>query len=183
MKVKDIILTAANELGIGTEMAAYYSGSATAGEEDAHLLLHCFNLVENELALDYLPLYAEDTLETTSGQLYYSLLKNTPVRILSVENEQGKSIRFDLYTEHLKTEPGTVKVRYTYTPKKKMISDSSDFTLLASERLIAYGIAAEYTLAMGRFEESAIWDKKYKEAINAAYALRPTKKMRSRRWY
>lgn len=182
MKVKDIILTAASELGIGEEMTAYYNATSTEGAEEAKLLLQCFNLVENELALDYLPLYAEDELQTKTGKVDYALLDNAPVRILRVENEWGESVKFDLYADHLKTQPGLVKVRYTYTPKKKVISDSSDFTLQASERLIAYGIAAEYTLATGRFEDSAIWDKKYKAAINAAYTLQPGKRIRSRRW-
>ena len=182
MKVKDIILTAAEELGIGAEMRAHYNATTSEGAEEARILLHCFNLVENELALDYLPLYAEDELETKTGMVDYALLENAAVRILRVENEWGESVKFDLYADHLKTQPGLIKIRYTYTPKKKAISDSSDFTLQASERLIAYGIAAEYTLATGRFEDSAIWDKKYKAAINAAYALRPARKIRSRRW-
>ena len=182
MKVKEIILTAANELGMGAEIAAYFNGAAPEYQEQANLFLQCFNLVENELALDYLPLYAEDEIETTTGTVKYTILRNDAVRILCVENEWGESIKFDLFADYLKTQPGLVKIRYTYTPQKKTISEDSDFTLLASERLLAYGIAAEYTLATGRFEESAVWDKKYKAAINAAYELRPAKKIRSRRW-
>lgn len=40
---------------------------------------------------------------------------------------------------------------------------------MTSPRLFAYGIAAEYCLACGLFEEAAVWDKKYKDALTAAY--------------
>jgi hypothetical protein len=182
MKVKEIILMAAYELGLGAEMQEYYNSGTVGTTEQSELFLQCFNLVENELALDYLPLYAEDELETKTGVVNYALLQNSAVRILRVENEAGEAVKFDLYAEYLKTEPGVVKVQYTYTPKKKKVADESDFTLQASERLLSYGVASEYALATGRFEEAAVWEKKYKEAINAAYALRPAKKLRSRRW-
>ena len=72
--------------------------------------------------------------------------------------------------------------RYTYLPKTKTFDDKSDFTLNASVRLLSYGVAAEYALANGMFEEAAVWDKKYKDAIKAAYCSKPPRRIRSRRW-
>ena len=73
-------------------------------------------------------------------------------------------------------------VRYTYTPKAKALSGKSDYTLYASVRLFAYGMAAEYAAANGEYEAAAVWDKKYKSAITAAYRNHKAKKIRARRW-
>ena len=182
MTVKECIITAATELGIVNEVQAYLEGTSTDGKKNAELLLACFNLVENELALDYLPLYAEDEMRSDTGKIEFSKLSMSAVRILRVSDEWGNSVRFQLFPTYLKTQPGTVRVAYTYTPEQKVLTGESDFKLQASVRLMAYGMAAEYTLATGLFEEHAVWDKKYKESIAAAYKARPCRKMRSRRW-
>ncbi len=182
MTVKECVITAATELGIADEVQEYFDGGSVDGQKNAQLLLTCFNLVENELALDYLPLYAEDEMSSETGKIDFSALSMPAVRILRVSDEWGNSVPFQIFPAYLKTQPGKVRVAYTYTPEEKSLDGESDFKLQASVRLMAYGIAAEYTLATGLFEEYAVWDKKYKEAIDAAYKALPCKRMRSRRW-
>lgn len=182
MTVKEIILATAYELGIGEELNAYFSGTSNDAEAEAKSLLKCFNLVENEVALDYLPLLAEEELESDTGVIYYSSLSREAVRVLAVRDEWGNEIPFTIFPEYLKTQPSKVLVRYTYLPKEKAFESKSDFTLNASVRLLSYGVAAEYALANGLFEEAAVWDKKYKDAIKAAYCSKPPRRIRSRRW-
>ena len=43
-------------------------------------------------------------------------------------------------------------------------------------------MAAEYCLACGLYEESEVWDEKYRAALAAAYRARPARVLRSRRW-
>ena len=180
LTVKEILLAAAQTLNLD-DAEAYLSGRSTqVGESND--LLRCYNLVENELALDYLPLYAEEVLQSSTGVIYYSTFDNAVVRVLHVGDEWDNPVEFKLFPDYMKTQPGVVKVRYTYSPRPKQIAEVCDYTLQASARLFVYGIAAEYTLAMGMFEESAVWDKKYKDAITAAYRARPSKTLRSRRW-
>ena len=182
MTVKEILLAAATELNILDEVEAYLSGITTSGEAQAKVLLRCFNLVENEVALDYLPLLAEDEVESETGVIYYASLPREPARVLGVWDEWGNAVPFTLFPDYLKTQPNKVRVRYTYLPKAKSFKDKSDFTLQASVHLFAYGIAAEYALASGLFEEAAVWDQKYKDAIKAAYCAKPPRRIRSRRW-
>ena len=182
MKVKDIVLLAATQLGIADEVQAYLDGEEENGERNAALLLTCFNVVENELALDYLPLYAEEKINTETGKIVYSDLVHSAVRIVKVTDEKGESIPYKLYAEYLQTQAGKVTVRYTYTPESKETDGESDFASPVSERLLAYGIAAEYSLSMGLLSEAAVWDKKYKESIEAIRSLQSGKRMKSRRW-
>lgn len=182
MTVLETIKATATALGIAKEVNDYLEGVSTDGEADTNALLRCFNIVENELALDYLPLTCEESFETDTGVLYFSELSRGVVRLLKITDESGEELSFRLFPEYVKTQAGTITVRYTYAPKEKTFLDDSDFTLYASVRLFVYGMAAEFSLAKGLFEEAAVWDAKYKEAIAAAYRSRPCKKIRSRRW-
>lgn len=180
--VKEAIIATAQVLDLQENVSGYLDGTDTAGKTDAENLLRCFNLVESELALEYLPLYAEEELATQTGAVYYDELSRAPVRVLRVRDEWDNLCSFKLFPDYLKTQSGKLKVCYTYLPETKGLEDSSDFTLQANLRLFICGMAAEYALSCGRFEEAAVWDKKYKDAIAAAYRAKPCKKMRARRW-
>ncbi len=182
MTVKEIIEAAAAELGILSEVRAYVERNDVSGKEKTENLLRCFNIVENELALDYIPLNAEDEFESETGVISYTQFQNSVVRVIGVEDQWGNAVSFKLFPKYLKTQSGRVRVSYSYTPKEKTIDEKSDYTLQVSVRLFAYGIATEYALANGLFEEATIWDKKYKDAVQAAYKLRPCRKIQSRRW-
>lgn len=182
MKVKDCMLLAAELLGIRAEVDANLSGSTSIGVTETEKLLHCFNLVENELALDYLPLLAEDELETDTGAVLFSEFAHSPVRIVKVLDGNGETLDFTLFPEFLKTAAGKIKVRYTYAPKTKEVDGESDFTLGVSERLIALGMVSEYSISVGLYEEASVWEKKYKDAIAAAYKTKGAKRIQSRRW-
>lgn len=183
MTVKEVILTAATELGIKEEVQGFFDGNVFGvNKRKTELLLDCFNLVENEIALDYLPLYAEDELYSETGVVEYAAMEHSVVRVLRVMDEWGNSVPFTVFPEYVRAQPGKLKVAYTYAPTKKTLGEESDFRVQVSARLLAYGVAAEYALATGLYEESAVWDKKYKDAITAAYKARPSRKLRSRRW-
>lgn len=182
MTVKEVILLAAEELGMGEKVSAFLEGESTDGEKATDALLRCFNLVENEVALDYLPLTCEEEIETATGTVRFDELSQSAVRILRASDGNGNKLPCKLFPEWLKTAAGRVNIAYTYAPKKKAIGDNSDYVLQASPRLFAYGIASEYCLACGLFEEAAVWDKKYKDALAAAYRSKPSRIIRSRRW-
>lgn len=180
MTVKEILLASAELLQLD-DVVAQLRGTGEESEK-TDVLLQCFNLVENELALDYLPLYAETEVETETGVVNYTSLPHAVVRILRVQDEGGNALSFKLFPSYIKASCGKLKIGYTYAPTAKTLLGSSDYVLQASVRLFAYGIAAEYTLLTGMFEESAVWDKKYKDAIEAAYRSCPCRVLRSRRW-
>lgn len=180
--VKETIIAAAQLLGIADEVNDYLESVDDTGRVETKKLLQCFNLVENELALDYLPLQVETELETTTGAIYYNELPKNVVRILKVKDEWDNSVPFKLFPEYLKTQSGKVRILYSYTPDNKELEDCSDFTLYASVRLFAYGMAMQYSLAGGLFEEANVWQQKYKNALSKAYRSAPSKNIRSRRW-
>ena len=182
IKVNDTIIAAALELGIADKVRLFLEQNDETGKEITKQLLHCFNIVENELALDYLPLKAETEVESQTGVIAYSALPKNVVRILKVQDEWGNDVPFKIYPEYLQAQSGTFKVTYSYTPEEKELGEESDFTLFASVRLFAFGMAAEYALMNGLYEDAAVWEKKYKDAIKRTYRLNVGKTVRSRRW-
>ena len=181
MTVKEVVLMAAEELRISTEVAEYFSGTSTVGQAKADLLLTCYNLVENELALDYFSLSKEETLVST-GQVAFSKLKNAPLQILKVTDIYGQDLEYALYANYIDVQMGAVKITYIYAPNAKKIGENSEFSANVSARLMSFGIASEYCMATGAFEEAALWDKKYKDAIAAINQSTKGGRMTSRRW-
>ena len=184
MKVKEVILNAAALLGDKAEVENFFKGTSTNAKEQVDMLLTCFNIVENELALDYVPLITEENFSIVSGKIPYSLLKQDVVRIVHVKGADGEYLPFRIFAQYLEVGEGRkeITVQYAYTPKAKTIDQDSEFKSGASVRLMAYGVAAEYCVAMGMCTEAAIWDKKYKECIAAARSVGRKDSMPSRRW-
>ncbi len=185
IKVKDTIILAAQMLGIDEEVNAYLAGEDNlAGERGVALLLQCFRTVENEIALDYIPLMAKTDFTTATGMIPYGNLEYSVAGILSVEDGEGNPVKYSIYPEYLELESfrGKVYIIYTYAPLEKTIDEFSDFSFGASKRLIAYGIAAEYSLATGELTAANAWSVKYKEALRAAQRLPKTERIKSRRW-
>lgn len=181
MTVREIVDLAAEELGILEDVREYFDDGVSAGKAKAERLLTCYNLVENELALDYFTLEKSEIV-MSNGQVKFSQLENAPVKIISVTDAENNPYEFALYADYLQTVKGAVRITYAYTPNKKTIDDDCDFTKEVSSRLMSYGIAAEYALAVGSFEEAALWDKKYKDAIAVLYKKRKSSRIQSRRW-
>ena len=183
VSVESSVRAVAQMLGVADGVERYLEGEESEeGKKDAELLLQCFNHVENELALDYLPLTEEEETYSSTGVLFFADLSRAAARILRVEDEKGNSLKFRLFPDHLQTQAGKLKVIYAYAPEEKTMDGESDYQTEVSERLFIYGMAAEYAIENGLFEEAGIWDRKYKDAISAAYKATPNKKIASRRW-
>jgi hypothetical protein len=182
MTVRDTVLLAAKILGIEKEVAAYFDGESNEMETQAERLLSALHLAECSLALDYVPLHAEEELYTTAGRVDFSNLSNSPVRITAVTDIYGEPIAYTLYSKYIKTTPGVVRVQYTYTPRVKELEDECDFDLLSSDSILVYGILSEYCLGEGLVAEAAEWERKWKDLISTIYHTEKCKRLGSRRW-
>jgi hypothetical protein len=139
-------------------------------------------MVENEIALDYLPLTAEQTMESSSGKIVYTAFLRTPVSITSVTDAYGNRLPYTIYPTYLRTEEGTAVVTYSYAPVTKSLSSESEFVARASKNMLAFGVAGEYCLTKGLYEEAIVWDKKFRDALLCACSQNSPHVVRSRRW-
>lgn len=119
-------------------------------------LLTCFNLVENELALDYLPLYAIHKCD--AQVVYYAEFEYQPVRIVNC------NCGFKIYPEFIEGKEDIVEIKYSYIPHSKDLHDECSYDEKYLDCLVC-GTVAEYLCSQGFFEEANLWEKKYKKQI------------------
>lgn len=183
MTVKEIIALAAQCLGRG-ELYAEAKSLAKNPKGELATLLRCYNLVENEIALDYLPLKREESLPVERGFVPFSAFTLAPIEVKKVTDESGVPLRFTPLQNGIKVRGacGNVNVTYAYSPAEKGWGDQSEYGGKVSARLMAEGICGEFCLTEGRFSEASAWDKKYRDALRAAYLVRRKLRIRSRRW-
>lgn len=163
MKVKEIIEKSAELLGV--ELT----------DENTENLLRCYNLVENELAIDYFPLRAVEKVMIEEDEIRYEDLKNNPLRICEIIDFKKDDVEYKLYPEYIKLKKNRdvhlFNVRYNYIPKKKTIEDKSSYSIFYTD-ILKYGVCAEYALSLGNFGEAKVWSGKYKNAIEIEYIIR-----------
>lgn len=183
MKVRDVMALAAANLG-REDLVALVCGCSGEPEGDLAALLRCYNLVENEIALDYFPLKQRDAVKISDGKLSYSELSRAPVTILSV-TDGLRELPFEALPTGLSVNaPGSFRgeILYTYSPAEKEIDGDCEFSEKISARLLSLGVACEFCLSHGLFAEAAVWEKKYRDALKAADICRKKLSVRPRRW-
>ena len=84
-------------------------------------LLECYNIVENELALDYLPLHATHRCHSTV--VYYTELEYNAVRIVNC------NCKYKIYPEYIESKEQINYIQYTYTVSKKELYDECAYTI------------------------------------------------------
>lgn len=182
MKVKEIVTMASELIGVYDSVAVDLEGSANDYGRDTQALLTAVSLVENEIALDYLPLKAEDTVVNDLGIVRFSHLSNAPVRILSVTDEWGNAEKFEIFPDFIRVKRGKVKILYTYAPIEKTLDQQLETASVVSARVFAYGVCKEYCTAVGLYEQAGVWDRKFKDGMMAAMRLGKSRVVASRRW-
>ena len=184
MKVKDVVVMAAGLLGMKKDVEGWLDSTTTLAKEKIAAFVDCFNLVENELALDYVPLRTEERVLAENGRVAFMYFTREPARVLSVTDEDGNRLEYTVFpTEiRLRSAVNVAKVEYAFLPKAKKIDEESDYQSRVSVGLMAYGVAAEYCAMQGLYAEAAFWSKKYKEGIPRTHEPQRGGKIPSRSW-
>lgn len=183
MSVKDVLILAARLLE-RNELSEEIARGGSALSAEAETLLSCYNLVEHEVALDHFPLKKRERFAVEGGRLPYTAFSLTPVKIHSVEDGCGRTLKCSVFPDslHLPEDCTEAVVVYAYSPADKTLTQETEFGDRISKRLLAYGVASEYCLTAHRFEEGKIWGERYRDALQAAGILHRPLSMRSRRW-
>ncbi len=178
MTVREVLTLAATLLD-DSGLASALAGDTATGE--AATLLTCFNVVENEIALDDYPLKKTEKLLFENGRLPFSAFSSPPVDVCAVKSG-GIGLKFTLSADAVLCACGSADVTYTYAPAKKGLGDKSELGGKISARLMALGVASEYCLIKGMTDEAKVWAVKYRDALKCAGILRRSLSVRSRRW-
>jgi len=140
--------------------------NSDSGKTDLNLLVDCGNLVYSELAGEYIPLVNSENFYNETGIVEFSAFSKNVIDILSVSDLAGNKLYFCVYSNYLNAPRGEIIVTYSYLPKRVNLGDQLDFCLgKLSDRIIAYGICAEYSVVKGMLNEAAYFDKKFKDSL------------------
>lgn len=183
MKVKQIMAQAARLCGrrdVAEFLERGIAEDLTSAQREEETLLRCYNLAENEIALDYLPLKRTETVGS-DGAVPYRALSLPPLEIFSVYGAGGEKLPFTAEAEGIRVREGKVSVTYSYRPRVKTAADETESNSRAGERVLALGTACEYALMSGMFEAAALLDRRYRDALACACRERGGR-LKMRRW-
>ena len=137
-------------------------------EDIRNNLVRCYNLVEQELATDYFPILEVDKFFHVEDKIYYKDFSRKPYMLKGIQDFHGDSVSFRLAPEYINLiknyNGGTFFVKYYYLPEDKELYSNSTYSAEYIS-ILKYGIAAEYCLMQGNFEQAKIYSDKYKERI------------------
>lgn len=172
MKLKDVIKITALLIG-RTDVCDYLKGLSENAEPETlktvDAMVTLANLVINELATTYVPLVKRESVRVSDGKVYYDDFSEKILKIRKVYGADGIELDFKTAPEYLSVcGYSAVSVEYEYTPHNRGIDEETGYEEgQLPERVLSYGVAAEYFVSVGRFEEAVTWHKRYVDALSA----------------
>ncbi|MBP3431684.1 MAG: hypothetical protein J6K39_02390 [Clostridia bacterium] len=184
MTVKEIIKLVCEFVG-ESEIFSKFSQDSTLNEveqEKVDRMLRCFNLVNQEIASDYLPFLTKENVEMKGDIINFADLSKRLVNIYEVRNRFGMSLKFKLFPNYVEVAGKAKSVTYSFLPDEKGLEDDVEMMCGLSERVYAYGIASEYLLIDGVSEDAEIWESRFKESLFMLSRRRGEHILPKRRW-
>ena len=185
MLMKEIIVRALLFAGREDIAKTLSEDSSSQGEaaEAVETLLYCANAAEDELSRYWFPLEYAEVIRSDTHKFKYSDLAFPPLKILSVEDEKGNALEYEVAPDGFTAKATSVRVRYTHSPKKKELTDASEYGDRLGADIPALGAAAEYCLINGEMQLSEALENRYLAAVERARRLpKPGGYVPPRRW-
>ena len=185
MTVKSILKLVSSLLN-RKDIYSYLNGGAASGNvsDEVNTLVDCYNVVAEELSTVYPKLVHTQEFSVKGGVLKYTQFVYNPVKILSVKDINGNQVECKILPTEIRVDLSKALIEYTYIPVKRRLDETSDFkNTPIKERVIAYGVATEFCLIKGSYEEAAMWHDKYTSGIKNSLAIKSANKIKCRMWW
>lgn len=187
MTVKEIVALASEFVGekelAGKLRATDTVTYTTVEQEKINLLTRAFNLVNQEIASDYLPFLKKEEVNVEGNILSFSALSKAVINIYEVKNSFGKNLKFHVYSNYIEIDGKAKSVVYSYLPGDIALDGDVEMMNGLSARVYAYGIASEYLLIGGVSEDAEIWEERFKESLFVLSRKRGEHLMPKRGWF
>ncbi len=186
MKVKEIIELAL--LFLDKEDLLQYVPFGTESvlpdleEKEIVHLKKCFNLVYNEIATSYIPLLKTENVVFENNVLPYSKISKNIVEVRKLISN-GKNVNYTLEEDGLHANVKNASLTYNYSPDELDFDDDVFmFGGKLSERVLAYGIAMEFSLISGLYDDAEVWETRFYSGLKEAYSKKSEIRLPDRRW-
>lgn len=187
MEVEKIVNFVANLLKI-TELASEsifedLTLLSAQTQSDLNLIVNCINLTASEIATDYLPIVFEEDIVVLNNQFDLKNLSKTILKPMELKFGLQNAF-YKVIDNKLITKCGNYTLKYSIMPDTfELDDDIICFSSALSLAVFCYGVCANYTLIGGSYEESSLWESKFKDGILVAGRKNKEIKMPQRRWY
>lgn len=172
MTVKEVVAQAMRLVG-RDETAERMMNAADLTDEETRLkktFITYLNAVLDELARGYFPLTCVEDMSAEDGRFAFQLFTRPPVRIDKVKSG-GRQVGWHICADYLVADAKDVTVYYEYAPPRLVEIDTFGYPAWeVSERLVSYGMAAEYCMVVGDMSAAQRWESKYRSEIELLLA-------------
>lgn len=184
MKAKDIILLACDFVGV-PEIAEKIGAETQLSASETNTLntlKKCLNLVQNQVACEYIPLEKIQEVQPKDFKVDYSTFDKKPIAVVWAKDKFGRNLRFKSFSDYLMVFSSYAKVKYYYFPQEITSLDDEMNEELLPMRIYAYGVAREYFLLQNLSDECDIWEIRFKDSLSSFARKKRDVKMPCRRW-
>lgn len=198
MIVKDVIKLVANILGLTDIITAIDSGYTTGMNiEDANqniasadvvseinMLVTSFNLVNNIIATNYLEILDSVKVESNGKIMYKDMCEGKVfLAVKNVTDENYNKVPFTFEHDGIVVSPGRYIVTIAKFPEDKILEDAvTDYPMVISDKIFAYGVIAEYLLIKGDMDTASVYDLRFKQNLLDAIRPRHNIKLKERKF-
>lgn len=137
------------------------------------LMTNLLNLVIRELAGTFIPMVKVESVQAENNKVYYKDLNETCLKVKKVFDEDGNELGFSITPEYLKVNKENVQIEYEYLPPNYYLDSTIGYTEKdISQTALCYGLASEFCICKGNFEEAVMWHDRYVSSICAQRKIR-----------
>ena len=182
INVNNVLLKAADILNITTVIDLENITPSDVFSSELTLLLRCFNMTLEEVSRDYFPLLFKQTLTPVNGVIANTAFTKTPVEIFSVK-KGGEAVEYSLYPDGMHLSANTEhEIIYGYLSGDKTIEEIVEVHPKVTEGLLVLGTLMNYCVASSKYEDSLIYERRFKETVQEKLKKAGELKLPERRW-
>ncbi|MBO4572900.1 MAG: hypothetical protein J5762_03960 [Clostridia bacterium] len=182
MTVKDIIYYSCLMCGKEELAEKIADGAVPDLNPEIVRFLNCYNLTVMELSEDVEPLVFKESMYSADGNYAYENFTKPPKEIISVTSD-GKNVAFNVLPDKIETDVTHCEITYDYRAHRATgLNETCEYDEnVFSSRVLAMGVASEYLLISGLYEEAMTWRERYEKAIET-FVIGKKRRIRSRVW-
>lgn len=170
MKVKEILIKVSKILDL-KELENYLTHDIEITDDinnDINKLLMATNMINGIIASQYFEIIDNVNINVNNNFIAYADISDKGIiEIKCVTNSDGSPIEYKLYNNGLYVSANNINIKFSYFPKEVTIDDAIDCYMRLNDYVFAQGVVSEYLFLKGDFEESYIWDKRFKNSLNS----------------
>ena len=167
MKVKDIIKTSATLLG-KENVVKYLTDENQETDlitlSEVNTFVTLLNTLLEELASGYIPMVKTEDIGGKQ-KVAFSDLTEKILKIVAFYNANGNEVSYTQNTDHAIVYGYAETISYEYLPSSYGLNDVIGYTKEITVLSLAYGLAGEFCITQGRYEEGVFFHQKFVDSI------------------